>query len=418
MEITKREHAGILELTLAGRLDSLWADHVEAAIAESVRDGHHHISLNMEAVDFVSSAGIRVLVKFHKQLGGIDGRLLVTNPSSFVADVFDTMGLQGFFTVAPAPKAPVERSAAETCEFRRTETENAEYEIRLAPQTSAVRCRLYGNPSAMATAGYREADCVAVDFPKGVFGIGLGTPGRDFEDCRERFGEFLAADGAVAFLPTDQGNVPDYLATRGSFVPNLQTLSCLACEGELPTSVSFQANGGCSVPLSELVEQCLDAAASDTVVIVMATETDGLVGASLRKSPVAPAAGGDASPFEFPEVRDWLTFTPERTFSDAVALVVGIASRKVPTAIDSFLRPMANDSAIRGHFHAAAFTYQPLRKTEITLSETVAGLFEKERLCGVLHLINDNRPVDWVGQSVFVRGTCWTAAVDQIDKPS
>ncbi len=403
-----------MELRLAGRLDALWADHVESAISESVREGHHHITLNMAEVDFVSSAGIRVLLKFHKQLVGIDGRLLVTKPSEFVAEVFDTMGLSLLVSAEEPPKT--EPPAADTGQLARTlETETAEYEIRRPSPGEAPRCRVLGNPSATATAAYRENDCRPVDFPQGVFAVGIGAPGRDFADCHDRFGDFVAVDGAVAFLPTGHGNVPDYLTARGNFVPSLQVLHCLICEGELDTTVSFQARSGCSVPMSELVEQCLAAAESETVALVMAAEIDGLVGASLQKSPVAAAAAGDPTPFDFPQIRDWIKFTSQRVFTSEVALVAGIAARGHNPAMAESLRPLATETSLQGHFHAAAFSYHPLRKTEIAVSQTVRDLFERERLRGLLHLLNDTRPINGVGQSEFVRGTCWVAKIESIE---
>lgn len=54
----------VVELRLVGRLDASWAGFVLTAIEDEVRGGHHHIELDMALVDYLSSAGIRVVVKF------------------------------------------------------------------------------------------------------------------------------------------------------------------------------------------------------------------------------------------------------------------------------------------------------------------------------------------------------------------
>jgi hypothetical protein len=78
------------------------------------------------------------------------------------------------------------------------------------------------------------------------------------------------------------------------------------------------------------------------------------------------------------------------------------------------LRPLARNSAIRGHFHAASFSYRPLKKGEKNLKATAAELFAVETLQGVLHLINDEREISGAGGSQFLRGACWIGPIGQI----
>ena len=81
MEITRNAADGCMELTITGRLDGYWADHLDSGLTETVRDGHHRLRLNLSAVTFISSAGIGVLVKFYKRLTAIKGGLVITSAS-------------------------------------------------------------------------------------------------------------------------------------------------------------------------------------------------------------------------------------------------------------------------------------------------------------------------------------------------
>ena len=110
MEITRIAHADEVEIKLKGRMDATWSDHVAGALAECVRAGQHHIVVDMAAVDYISSAGIRILVLYARQLGGIQGRLGVVNASGIVRNVLELAGLYqlllapaGAVTAAPAP---------------------------------------------------------------------------------------------------------------------------------------------------------------------------------------------------------------------------------------------------------------------------------------------------------------------------
>ena len=89
MEITRRAVDGWTELTIIGRLDGYWADHLDAGLTEAVREGHHQLRLDLSSVTFVSSAGIGVLVKFYKRLDAIQGALVIVRASEPVRTVLD-----------------------------------------------------------------------------------------------------------------------------------------------------------------------------------------------------------------------------------------------------------------------------------------------------------------------------------------
>jgi len=239
--------------------------------------------------------------------------------------------------------------------------------------------------------------------------VGLGAFGRDYRECRGRFGELLAAGGVAAYLPTDGTNHPDYLLSAGAFVPTPQLLYGLACEGSFQRLLRFDAGvGGASASLGSIVRGCLDLQDAEIVGIVMVAESAGLVGAKLRKSP-------DADPLrcDLPAVREWLSFSPERVHGQGVALLVGVVATS-RSALDPFLRPLEAEKSATAHFHAAAFPYRPLRKGQIDLRESVGALFEAETVQSVLHLLNDDRRIVGGGQSALVRGACWISPVTEI----
>ena len=141
--------------------------------------------------------------------------------------------------------------------------------------------------------------------------------------------------------------------------------------------------------------------------VVLAGESDGLVGAALRRSPVDLPDGLD--PFAHPGVRDWLSLTPEPEYARSTALAVGVATREAGPALGRFVRPLSGASApeVRGHFHAAALPYRPLPGGAVGLAATVAHLLEPGRIETILHLLGDSRPILGAGESTFTRGAVW-----------
>jgi hypothetical protein len=118
--------------------------------------------------------------------------------------------------------------------------------------------------------------------------------------------------------------------------------------------------------------------------------------------------------FEVPEVREWLSFAPERTWSLTTTLIAGVVARAPKGPIAAHLRPLGGPGQLHGHFHAAVFSYHPLPQRTVELATLVRGLFANHQLRDVLHLVSDDRGDAGVGDSALVRGVAWVAPITQI----
>ena len=270
---------------------------------------------------------------------------------------------------------------------------------------------IIGSPELLSGCQFHKEHCQELPFGQEALGIGLGAFGKNFADCQSRFGEFLAAAGVAAYLPTDGSNVPDYILSTGDFVPRLQVLYGVSCQGDFSKIVYFESREN-SLPLTlrEIVEACREIAGSDAIAVAMIAESAGLMGAALRRS---PALGASQPAFEHPQIRQWLSFTAERAYARSLAFLVGVATTNTSSRLNPMVRPLAKDCDIAGHFHAASFSYHPLKKAETNLTEAARRLFEVETLQGVLHLLNDERE-SGAGQSEFLRGACWIGSIAKI----
>lgn len=412
MEITRNAVGEHVELKLKGRLDAIWCDHVGRALAECVRAGQHHLALDMAEVDYISSAGIRVLVIYRKQIKALHGRLAVLNASQNVREVLEMVGLGALMQDEDAPSATLVPSALQpSAEFELTQP-GAVAEVHDLDPAATLRFDWLGDPAAFLASGTRPAKCTCVEFPVHSVGLGLGTLGGDEASAGDRLGEFLAAGGAAVCQPADGTHKPDYMLRQGSLTPTVQVAYGLVGRGGFRRLLRFdKGREQTSLPLSVVVNACLEAVAADAVGLVMVAETAVLIGASLQKTPDRPPADSACGIFAFPGVRDWLSFTAEAAFANTTSLIVGVASARRGAA-SPLLRPLVRSGGLHGHFHAAAFPYRPLRKGRVDLTATVEPLFETEQVLGLLHLLNDWRAASGAGESRFLRGACWCAPLD------
>jgi anti-anti-sigma factor len=412
MEIVTQQLGDVLEVKVRGRLDNYWTEHLRRNLEEIIRGGAHGIQLNLSEIAFLSSAGVGLLVRFHTQLKGIGGSFVVTSPSVRVKQVLDLCRLSTVLLAARTPVAP----PVQKVEVRRFSSPVASFEVQESAGEKELVCHRIGDPGLLKGCRFGPEDCRTVAFPPATFGFGLGAFGDNFEDSQARFGEFLAVGGSAAYLPTDGTNVPDFMVSTGELVPEMNVLYGLQCEVGFTHVLQFEALS-VDNPISfvELVRTALEISGAPAIGMVVVGESAGLVGASLRRSPAAAAGVAESeAPFKYPEVRSWLSFSTERLYLRSLALVSGVAAASECAPLAPMLRPVGAEAWPQGHFHAAAFSYRPLKKGITDLNATAATLFETETLQGVLHLLADNRKAAGPQQSEFVRGACWIGAATEI----
>jgi hypothetical protein len=297
---------------------------------------------------------------------------------------------------------------------RRIEKQDAVYEVFEVAAGASLRCQLLGDPGLLEGCRFDAAHSRTARFPASTLAVGLGAFGHDFEECRSRFGEFLALGGAAAYQPTDGSNVADYLVAEGSFVPELQVLYAAVCEGSFSHLLRFEARAETgALRLSSLAQTALEITGGKAAGLAMVAESAGLLGAALRQSP-ARGSSAEGAPFRHPEIRQWLSFSPERAHTHSLAAVAGLATSSPEGPLAALVRPLGNGAGVAGHFHAAAFSYRPLQKGRLEMAAAVQSLFQAETLHGVLHLLADEREAAGAVESEFVRGACWVAPLSQI----
>lgn len=100
---------GQVVVSLSGRIDSTAAVEFEEKLIEIIDGGCHTLVVDFLKVQFISSAGLRVLLLAAKKVKPYNGKILLCNLSKDVKEVFDISGFSSIFdihdTVASAASA-------------------------------------------------------------------------------------------------------------------------------------------------------------------------------------------------------------------------------------------------------------------------------------------------------------------------
>ena len=98
MEIKKVNNNDELVITVKGRLDTNTAPELEKGALEDLAN-FNKLRLDLAALDYISSAGLRVVLTLHKNMAGKGGTLVVAHPKDEVMEVFDMTGFSSFLTI-------------------------------------------------------------------------------------------------------------------------------------------------------------------------------------------------------------------------------------------------------------------------------------------------------------------------------
>ena len=109
MEIVARQEKNALVVTVSGRLDAVTSPEYEQRMSALVSAGATHVVADFEALDYISSAGLRSILIAGKQVMAAGKQFRFAHVHGPVKEVFHISGFTGLFpideSVADALKA-------------------------------------------------------------------------------------------------------------------------------------------------------------------------------------------------------------------------------------------------------------------------------------------------------------------------
>ena len=99
MEMTQEQKGNATVVTLKGNLDSAASPEVEKKLLEAIQEDVKNIVLDFSSLDYISSAGIRVLVHCHKELEKKQGRIALASVPKPIENVLYITGFLPYFKI-------------------------------------------------------------------------------------------------------------------------------------------------------------------------------------------------------------------------------------------------------------------------------------------------------------------------------
>ena len=99
MKIETRNVYEVLVVDMSGRLDSTSSGDAGDRLVDFAKGTHRRVLLNLEKLEYLSSAGLRVILRASKLLQGNHGELKICNAGGLVKNVLETSGFNSLLKI-------------------------------------------------------------------------------------------------------------------------------------------------------------------------------------------------------------------------------------------------------------------------------------------------------------------------------
>jgi len=107
MELSYEEKESYLAVTLNGRLDAVTSPQADQELKEILAKDTKQILLNLAGLDYISSAGLRILLVSAKTIKQQAGKLVLCQLQDGVKEVFEISGFTSIFEIADSEEDAV-----------------------------------------------------------------------------------------------------------------------------------------------------------------------------------------------------------------------------------------------------------------------------------------------------------------------
>ncbi len=107
MEITQKEENGIVSIAITGRLDADSSPEAEKVVKEALEGQTNRVLFNLGALEYLSSAGLRVLLSAAKEMKRREGKIVLCSLNKFVKEIFEVSGFQSLSPIADSVESGI-----------------------------------------------------------------------------------------------------------------------------------------------------------------------------------------------------------------------------------------------------------------------------------------------------------------------
>lgn len=442
MEITSKRVEGMLVVTPVGRLDAYGALKLDEILDKLIQESDTELVFNLVNVTYLSSGGIRSLLRVERILQGRGGMIRICNINQYPLEVLKMAGFDQIFsiysTVDEAVKSQYPHNDSVSVDWNKLPKygdENVSLTVMEVTHDDS-RLKVVGDVSKILNSQLGENDIYTRKFSETEYSIGLGGLGEKNQDFFKIMGEMITIGGTMVWLPTDGHDTPDFLipATDTGKV-TIHTGFNVALDGNFHDVIFVESKKSEGFTIDELYASIFKMASeirpSFEGIISMAMQADigELYSSGIKISPITKFAPENREIITHPDnVGSWMNIPKKPVYQGQtiVSFGVGVDLEADLSVFDEevlgslfYIHPAnISNRKMLLHNHAVIFKHVPIEKTKnldleiqkiakngdfMDMSHMLDNTRLKKALVGVsyIHKIIFEKP-----QKVIVNGEC------------
>lgn len=415
LNLTTQALGGAVVATLEGRLDA----HGAHVVTEKMRELEEAtlVVLDLEKLDYLSSAGVRLFVSLHKSVREREGRLIVAALQPYCRDVLKISGLDRMLDIvgtvrealASLPIANVAReNAVGTFTFHAGSAEPGGIEV-------------LGRIEDVLAARVTPERVWAKPFSAKEYSLGLGALGPSVEAVMPYMGEMMTIGGTMVWLPTDGNDTPDFL------IPHAESETVLirsgfnaSIAGHFNEYVEFESAEAEGTTLTALYRALFDFAKErradyhGAIGVAMRAEMGQVRGCGVLRSPVATHAPKNGKWItDSTNFREWFEFDEEPRLRDVTGLICGVGvdlgcdlSHFDRTHLEAtfYINPAnSGGETEKLHNHGVFFSPMPPVEKPVVFEREIRNVVEEGDFLDMRHLLDKTTVVRALIGVVYVQ---------------
>jgi anti-anti-sigma factor len=390
---TITRHAGITRLAINGRIDSMSSPDIQQFLEELILGGNRRIVTDLELVNFVSSAGLRVFLLVQNKLKTVGGEILLFKTPEPVMKVFSMTGFDKLFKLVASEQEllAIFSAAADAAEVISSVMDGITFKYSEKALAAHGPIRILGSQEKLSGSDYTEKDVVTVSQADLSFATGLATLGERYEEYKQLFGEAMIVNNHFYFYPAVKRPAVDYMFYSGQDSGSeCRFLHGFGFNGPYRYLASFETSTD-FVTLDRLVQWVLTLPLTAPLLgLVLLAESKGLLGMNLKQIPITenkPGQGADI--FAVGHVASWINFPVDPTDHNHIIAATGLICRNKQACPEPVQKLFSTES--NTHIHAGVFAKGPISKNIDQFSDELNRVLTELDISKVQHLLGQSR---------------------------
>lgn len=405
-----------LDITLQGRMDAYACVEVQKILDSAVTADVIFAVADMAGMDYLSSAGLRLLLGLSKKLRQKGGALAIAGAREYCRKVMDLAGFADTFpmfdTVEPAWAFCDQTLREKQSLDRWDQLECLDLEggrARVLPGSDELGAvEILGDVKDVLYARITPAHLCSKRFMETEYSIGLGGLGDRLEDYYPLMGEMITIGGTMVWLPTDGHDTPDFLIPKSDKGQvTLRTGFNVTLAGKFNEFMMYESRAPAGATMTQLYRDLFDSARrrrpdfKGALALGLRAQMSAVYGSGIKKSPIrelAPANGEMVT--HASNVKEWFDFDAGPRQSRVTGLICGIGTDLTAdlSAYDQtqFNRVFYLNPANTGgrnemlHNHAVIFNEQPLAERVVNLGREIEAVVDNGDFRDMRHLLDSS----------------------------